>query len=930
MGLRASLLGGLISLISLWSLGALPASGNEMPDAGGASTGEQDSAAVILSAPALDSDFGSPSASIPARIGSGSDSDTAVAAAIPPVLPGALPAVAEPPMTHDASGLGSVQDTLAPTAEAPAGTDSGAEESASSPASLDSSREATRSAVRRALAARQPDTAALELPTRRVAAHRRSEGPIGVKSDFIRKMPSAMNDPVRAVAFTPGVTVQNDVNVRPFVRGGDAEQTRVVLDGMPLLQPYHVGGVFSMFNLNTLDGVELYRDDFPVEDPGALSGVLRLKTKTRLPETPHVNANLSLVRGDAYAEVPLIPGSLSIYGAAQLFLFNRALHGILDVSSAVSQDSAFQADMQGYRDHINMPDFLDYHWGAAWAPSPGLRLDYMTTLSTDAYAVVVPRQTNVLSRINPKFGDPTRAVSPPTGTPTAYKRAPQSKKLSVDSISAVSIGNQMHFLNLAWDANDEHLIENGIGFQTQDWDVEFKHGAGTASNLALSQSARYANYRFSDTWTASESNRFRFGVSYDYKFQRYHMNLPYVLYDVIVNGNVDMLEPLGYFSDNGFDIAKDDSARTNFDYLGEYPSRISFVHQGALEEHFASAFFSHRWKAGNGALTYGLRADYQSTSGELFPSPRLDYHWDVDDRNALSFTSGLYAQNNLPFYERDRNQGLLSEKSGQLGLQWTHRFSKGYRASIDGYYKRYYDLVTASLAPDYSIDLKGFLLPLPGSSLSRAQVAELAATLDTVKDFSSLSDSVRNAAYEAFGGLIFQYANGGTGNSYGTELSFFYEPTNVWNGWISADFSLSDRSDGEGRPYYPYRYHRPVVVNWVNWFDIPGGFDIGFTFRWAMGQPYTPYTGNMDGLGSVSPLEVGARNSGRLSPYSRLDIRLTRSARLWNRDFKAYMEVWNSMNSPNYFARDNSTGQLKSASLNWPFPLFFLGVSGDL
>jgi hypothetical protein len=115
----------------------------------------------------------------------------------------------------------------------------------------------------------------------------------------------------------------------------------------------------------------------------------------------------------------------------------------------------------------------------------------------------------------------------------------------------------------------------------------------------------------------------------------------------------------------------------------------------------------------------------------------------------------------------------------------------------------------------------------------------------------------------------------------------------------------------------------------VNFFDIPGGFDISLTYRWAMGQPYTPYSGT-DGRGSLEPIRVGARNSGRLSPYSRLDIRLTRNARWWNRDFKAYLEVWNSMNSPNYFARDNGTGELKSAQLNWPFPLFFLGISGDL
>ncbi|MDB5103731.1 MAG: putative TonB-dependent receptor [Fibrobacteres bacterium] len=769
------------------------------------------------------------------------------------------------------------------------------------------------------------DSEAVELAPRIVKGGRRAEGPTEISSDFIRKIPSTMNDPVRAMAFTPGVTVQNDVNVRPYVRGGDAEQTRVVMDGLPLLQPYHVGGVFSMFNLNTLESVQLYRDDFPVENPGALSGLLRMKTKSRFPEKSRVNANLSLVRGDAFAEVPIIANSLSVYGAAQVFLFNRALHGLMDVSSTVSQDSAFQADMQGYRDHINMPDFLDYHWGASFAPKANFRANYMSSLSTDAYAVVVPHQTNILSRINPKFGDPTAVMAP-----SPYKRAPpSSKKISVDSISSVSIGNQMHFLNLAWDADENNLVENAVGFQTQAWDVAFKH-AGAGSKLALSQSAQYANYRISDTYTPSETHRFEFGAAYDYKRQRYDMNLPYVLYDVIVNGNVDMLEPLGYFSDAGFAIGKSDSSRSSFDYLGEYPSRISFTHQGRLEEHFGSVFFSHRWKTGNGALTYGLRGEYQNTSREFFPAPRLDYRWDVNESDALLFSSGIYSQNNLPFYQRDRDPSLKAEKTGQLGMQWTHRFSKGYRASIDGYYKRYEDLVTASLAPDRTIDLQGFLLPMPGSKLTPDQIADLRTILDTTARFSSLSDSVQNAAYETFGGLIFNYANTGAGNSLGTELSFFYEPTALWNGWVSADFSLSNRRDGEGRPYYAYRYHRPVVLNWVNYFDIPGGFDISFTYRWALGQPYTPYSGDMDGKGTYQPLYVGARNSGRLSPYSRLDMRLTRDARWFNRNFKAYLEVWNSMNSPNYFARDDKTGQLKSAQLNWPFPLFFLGVTGDL
>jgi hypothetical protein len=97
-----------------------------------------------------------------------------------------------------------------------------------------------------------------------------------------------------------------------------------------------------------------------------------------------------------------------------------------------------------------------------------------------------------------------------------------------------------------------------------------------------------------------------------------------------------------------------------------------------------------------------------------------------------------------------------------------------------------------------------------------------------------------------------------------------------------------------------------------------------------MGQSYTTYSGVMDGKGSLEPIEVGARNSGRLAPYSRLDLRLARNSEWMGARMKAYVEVWNSMNSPNYFARDSRSGELKSAQLNWPFPLFFLGLSAEL
>jgi hypothetical protein len=773
---------------------------------------------------------------------------------------------------------------------------------------------------------RAADSAALELPQARARARRRDTVAMPIRADFIRKMPGAMNDPVRAASFAPGVAVQSDLNVRPLVRGGDADQTRVMFGGIPLLQPYHVGGVFSLFNLGTLESVDLHRDALPVEDPGSLSGVLRLKARRPALDGLHGRASVSMVRGDLHAEVPVVRGRFGVFGGGQSFLFNESLHGLLDLTHRVSDDSVFRNDIRGYQDHINLPGFRDLHWGAAFASAPGFEAAYMGGHSRDAYAVVVPRAVNIV-RANP--------AKPPEDNPIPIvpvlpkKEIARSKKLSIDSISSVDIGNGSHLLGLRWDAG-RHFLEADAGWQGRGETVHFKDAAATADPLALAYAASALDIRLMDTWTGPGGHRIKAGAAFGHRRQSFDVEVPYVLYDMIVNGNMDMLEPLGLFAPEGFSIAKEDSSRSNFDYLGEYPARIRFSHKGKLEERTGALFLSHALAIPSGTLTYGLRAEYHSLSRELFPSPRLDLAWTLGSRDHLLVTTGLYAQSSHPFYERDRNPSLRSEKSAQLALQWTHRFSTGYKTVAGAYGKRYHDLVVPRLVPNRTLDLDGLLLPHPGSGLTSQQASELRAVLDTVADEAALPDSLRDAAYRAFGGLEFAYHNGGTGTSIGTELAFHYAPFAAWSGWLSAELSLSTRRDSPGEAAYPFRYHRPVVVNWVNWFDMPGSYEIGLTYRWALGQPYTPYSGTLDGTGSLEPVLVGARNSGRLAPFSRLDLRLSRGVRILGAECKAFVEVWNSMNDPNYFGRDDRSGELKTAQLNWPFPLFFLGISGEI
>ena len=81
-------------------------------------------------------------------------------------------------------------------------------------------------------------------------------------------------DVVRVVQWLPGVTARNDFSTGLNVRGGEADQNLVLLDGYPIYNPFHLGGLFSTFMDATVGGIELMTGAFPARYGGRLSSVL--------------------------------------------------------------------------------------------------------------------------------------------------------------------------------------------------------------------------------------------------------------------------------------------------------------------------------------------------------------------------------------------------------------------------------------------------------------------------------------------------------------------------------------------------------------------------------------------------------------------------------------------------------------------------------
>jgi hypothetical protein len=102
-------------------------------------------------------------------------------------------------------------------------------------------------------------------------------------------------DVVRVVQLLPGVGARNDYTTGLNVRGGSADQNLVLLDGIPIYNPFHMGGLFSTFMDATVGGIELMTGAFPARYDGRLSSVLDVRSAEETRPGIHTTADVSVL-----------------------------------------------------------------------------------------------------------------------------------------------------------------------------------------------------------------------------------------------------------------------------------------------------------------------------------------------------------------------------------------------------------------------------------------------------------------------------------------------------------------------------------------------------------------------------------------------------------------------------------------------------------
>ena len=98
--------------------------------------------------------------------------------------------------------------------------------------------------------------------------------------DELRTLPKLADDSLRAVHRLPGAA-SNGISGLAHIRGGEEDETRIVLDGLPLSEPFHLKSFFSpvsVLDAEIVGAMDVYAGGFPVDYGDRMSAVIDVRS----------------------------------------------------------------------------------------------------------------------------------------------------------------------------------------------------------------------------------------------------------------------------------------------------------------------------------------------------------------------------------------------------------------------------------------------------------------------------------------------------------------------------------------------------------------------------------------------------------------------------------------------------------------------------
>ena len=280
------------------------------------------------------------------------------------------------------------------------------------------------------------------------------------------------------------------------------------------------------------------------------------------------------------------------------------------------------------------------------------------------------------------------------------------------------------------------------------------------------------------------------------------------------------------------------------------------------------------------SVVLGLRADYFNRVDEFSIQPRGSLRFEILGGSQLQFSYGNYHQVPGPprLTQSVGNPNLSTSQASHYILEFTRQISPDTEFKFAGYYKNLANLVT-----------------------NDEDVA---------------------------------YLNQGAGFAQGTEVFLRHRVGERFLGWGSYAYGLSKRRDRPEEPYRYYSFDQTHVATLAATYRLTPTWEIGVKWQYRTGNPYTPVEGATldtdprNGESIYIP-NYAETNSGRLPPYHRLDLKISKAFRFENWQMSVFLELLNAYNRRNLLSFSYSDDYKEQDEI-YQFPIIpYLGITTE-
>ena len=143
---------------------------------------------------------------------------------------------------------------------------------------------------------------------------------VNLSPRILKSQPSlAEPDIFRTIQSLPGVLTTSEFSTGLVIRGGNTDQNLILLDGITVYNPSHLGGLFSNFIVDAVKDAELIKGGYNAEYGGRLSAVLDIRSREGNRNKIEGSSSISLLTAQSTIEGPIPGGAFLVAGRRTYF-----------------------------------------------------------------------------------------------------------------------------------------------------------------------------------------------------------------------------------------------------------------------------------------------------------------------------------------------------------------------------------------------------------------------------------------------------------------------------------------------------------------------------------------------------------------------------------------------------------------------------------